>query len=48
MDRWPDESHRPALADRFDSKSFDGMDDSTHYHTQKYAGETVQFKGRLM
>ena len=31
------------LLSKFGSKSFDGMDDSTHYHTQEYAGDTVSF-----
>ena len=32
-----------ALLDRFDSKSFDGMTDSTSHHTQEYEGEVVSF-----
>jgi hypothetical protein len=31
------------LLNQFDGTSFDGTDDSTHYHTQQYQGETVSF-----
>jgi hypothetical protein len=39
----PVQSEVQALLNQFDHKSFDGMDDSTHYHTQEYQGETVTF-----
>lgn len=32
---------------RFTSKTFNGMDDSTHYHTQIVDGQEVQYSGSL-
>jgi len=39
----PTQSQVEPLLKQFDRKSFDGMDDSTHYHTQEYQGERVSF-----
>lgn len=35
------------VAERFSSKSFDGMDDSTHYHDQVVDGQRVSYSGYL-
>jgi hypothetical protein len=46
--RWTDGPTVPEvdrIAKRFTSKSFDGRDDSTHYHTQTFEGREVSFSG---
>ncbi len=46
--RWTDGPTEPEvnrITDRFTSKSFDGMDDSTHYHEQIVDGQRVQYSG---
>jgi hypothetical protein len=34
-----------AVVGKFSGKTFDGMDDSTHYHNSTFNGETVHFAG---
>lgn len=46
--RWTDGPTEPEVervTDRFSSKSFDGMDDSTHYHEQDVDGQRVRYSG---
>ena len=48
--RWTDGPTTPEveqITDRFTSKSFDGSDDSTHYHTQTVNGRSVQYSGYI-
>ena len=46
--RWTDGPTEPEVeyvTNRFTSKTFDGSDDSTHYHAQDFHGQRVQFSG---
>jgi hypothetical protein len=46
--RWTDGPTEPEVSritDRFTSKTFDGSDDSTHYHEQDVDGQRVQYSG---
>jgi len=46
--RWTDGPTEPEverITDRFTSKSFDGSDDSTHYHEQTVNGQRVRYAG---
>lgn len=48
--RWtdgPTTAEVERITDRFTSKSFDGSDDSTHYHTQTVDGREVQYSGYI-
>jgi hypothetical protein len=48
--RWTDGPTSPEVdrvVDAFSSKTFDGSDDSTHYHTQEVGGRTVSFSGYI-
>lgn len=47
---WTDGPTAPEVdrvLDAYTSKTFDGSDDSTHYHTQTVAGQEVQYSGSL-
>ncbi len=41
----PTQDEVERVTDRFTSKSFDGMTDSTNYHEQEFNGQRVQFSG---
>lgn len=41
----PTEPEVERITDRFSSKSFDGMTDSTNYHSQVVNGQTVSYSG---
>ncbi len=41
----PTEPEVEAITDQFTSQTFDGMTDSTSYHTQEVNGEVVQYSG---
>jgi hypothetical protein len=41
----PTEKEVERVTDRFTSKSFNGSDDSTHYHEQQVDGQRVQYSG---
>lgn len=48
--RWTDGPTLPEVdrvVDAFTSKTFDGSDDSTHYHTQTVAGQEVSYSGSI-
>ncbi len=43
----PTEPEVNLITDRFTSKTFDGSDDSTHYHSQVVDGQEVQYSGYI-